>query len=190
MAKAKKPINHNPFNQRIVTSFDLAERLLNNQHFSDFEFTLHHTDEVYRLQFKRFMIYCETEIAYWKDGHQRCLDQHVGPHIPIFHFTRSNHHFVVPEFVLYRIMPEYEDWTWQPSVCLNKKEFIVELKKELYFGGWPKNLKGQELIPKRTGRMGVRYEPPVDSGWAVEVPGIVERIRLQPDMTEKSLDIQ
>lgn len=159
---------------------------------SDFTFEIQKCDSLYALRFRRFMIYCDPNAVMWQEAYQRCIESHSFPHIPMVAMGERERkiRFVVPEFVMQDYLPDSEDWVWQPSVCLNLAQFNRQLVKEQHFGGWLTNANGQELIPKKTGRMGIPYVPEnkesFDSGWAVERPGYVERIRW---FAEKTLDI-
>lgn len=155
---------------------DFAKRMMNG-YLSSFEFTVHSSKTFHALIFRRFMIYFDSSAVLWRETYQKFLDQHTFPQIPMLCLFSTKSHFIVPEFVLQKYLPDSSDWVWQPSVQLSMAQFRRQLVKEQHFGGWPTNAKGQALIPKRTGRMGERYEPPFDSGWAVERPGYVERIR-------------
>lgn len=160
----------------IESNQEFAQRI-EKVYFSDFQFTMKVSKTFHALIFRRFMIYFDSIAVLWRETYQHYLDQHTFPQIPMLCLFSTKAHFVVPEFVCQRYLPDSEDWVWQPSIQLSMAQFRRQLGKEQHFGGWPTNANGKELIPKRTGRMGTRYEPPFDSGWAVERPGYVERIR-------------
>lgn len=150
---------------------------------SEFRFSYHRqpSHKLSALIFQRFMIYCDPNSDQGHYNYQKCIEDHKFPHIPMLCFFSNQYtpqlEFVIPEFVIQSTLPRYDAWLWQPSVVLTLPKFIIQLRKELYYGGWPKNAKGQQLIPKRTGRIGTPYYPEQDTGWAVERPGYVERIR-------------
>lgn len=165
--KQERPIESNQeFAQRIAKGY-----------LSDFTFTTQSSKTFHALLFRRFMIYFDSSAVLWRETYQQILDQHTFSQIPILCLFSTKAHFVVPEFVCQRYLPDSEDWVWQPSLQLSMVQFRRQLVKEQHFGGWPTNAKGKELIPKRTGKIGERYVAPFDSGWAVERPGYVERIR-------------
>lgn len=82
------------------------------------------------------------------------------------HYESRSFYFVIPEFLLYRPWPNPHDWRWQPAVRVSKSVVRDILWLELEYGGWPRNKRGNKLIPRKTGCAGVKEEIESGAGWA------------------------
>jgi len=159
------------------------------------------------LEVGRFQLW-----VYWRPLTVHRFDQMTqhfeGPHCPIlasrlqyqndemmvyegFDFNMHKNHryqsrsfyFVIPEFLLYRPWPAPRDWRWQPSVKVSQTVVRNILWLELEYGGWPRNRRGNILVPKKTGCAGQSRKIEMGDGWATYSGGpLPDHHYLQSDL--------